>query len=909
MHKRVFLLLANLLFVALVFAAISPAQILTDVPSCYSFAGREAVCVQDGIVHLVYYNGASIEYVRKTDESVTSHFVDNLSFDSDNKPTLNIDNNIITIYYAKSGKVMKATSTDEGNTFNIETFENAGDRLPIVRKYNDEYTSFITAYDQYSDSLYTSFAGINEWPWGSPATYWGPDVIYGPVRSNGDIWVSQTGGGTNNGWPTFWGPVYTSGQIQSFSGTPPYEMVFRGGYYEHVDSLFTDNNLLQRQIMESASYVGGTDLDANRIMFVTVNGSMFTSWVGFIVQTGVDTLLAWSNYPPGTGDPIFTNVVAHMDTIWTSGPTGTCSGLKNVVSSPLWIRGNFSGNQVWYSPFDIKLVDDITLTNTPVGESPDGINGNPVNNSDYVALVSGGQIQVQYGYKDPQDSLRYKPNCGSDADGIWIYASLYTPKPARNGNPWYDGCFTFEYQRPHPSTPDVIYSDTFYDKIDMHRRQYPQTAEHPWPGNIDLPYYNPLWPERFPTMERGTIHLYGSTYQYRRGFSHRSIIDSDYPNPNNIWDIDNGYYGGGAGYPVTDPILGFTGQGINATGATGGGVGYKKDFHDDSRIGFDTFGFNPFGLGIRIKDTNDGQNWVWRYFQSLKESVEFKSIDLNENVEAFQLNNHIISSAPPASGNYTELDIPLADNEQIRGMQITVNDHLMLNIYQSNAAGQDSLKLVKIDPVSNEISPYFSLPAQTRMNTLAKTSYGTDLLAALENNGNIRFYSSTDNGMQTHYIWNPQITEWPNMSVDLEKSKLIVLPGNGDTLNVIIAIAHTPGNYYNLYYAGGELEYTSNNDYVEPPLAVQTSIYPNPFRTELSYAVTSNRNVKATVEVYNIKGQKVKVLMGGELLSKGVSRITWDGKDLKGRRAGSGIYFIKSRIGDRTLVSKVLRII
>jgi len=34
--------------------------------------------------------------------------------------------------------------------------------------------------------------------------FWGPDVFYGKVHSNDDIWIQQAGAGNNSGWPTFY---------------------------------------------------------------------------------------------------------------------------------------------------------------------------------------------------------------------------------------------------------------------------------------------------------------------------------------------------------------------------------------------------------------------------------------------------------------------------------------------------------------------------------------------------------------------------------------------------------------------------------------------------------------------------------------------------------------------------------
>jgi hypothetical protein len=91
-------------------------------------------------------------------------------------------------------------------------------------------------------------------------------------------------------------------------------------------------------------------------------------------------------------------------------------------------------------------------------------------------------------------------------------------------------------------------------------------------------------------MERGTIHLWGSIAQRRRGYVHRNVSDSEYPNPGGIWNIPIDFCGGPSGVPYTDPILGFNMQGINAPNTTtGSAVGYStKDYHFDNRFSFVT---------------------------------------------------------------------------------------------------------------------------------------------------------------------------------------------------------------------------------------------------------------------------------------------------------------------------------
>lgn len=411
--------------------------------------------------------------------------------------------------------------------------------------------------------------------------FWGPDVIYGRVHSNSDIWLKQDGGGENNGWPTFFGRVTTAGQINSISGLIPTNRVFMAGYWEHVTPI--EFNLTAETIRANGIIIGPGNPDPNRILFVTANGSGYTSMIGNVVYAGDDTVDVWTQYPPGTGDYLFRNVYPHYDTLWTQGPTGSIVNHSAFITSKLWLKGRFGGAQTWCSADTVYLMDDCTLQNTVTGSNPDGTDGSMINNSDILGIVSEKSILVGYGYKDPQTLERQRPNCNN----IWIYAALCALGEG-NGNSRKDGVFSFQYQHPHPSIPDTRLpnSNVVWSKIDLHRRAYPQTQNAPWLSAIDYPFYNPLWPESNPYAERGIIHLRGAVAQRRRGYVHRGAVDSEYPNLYSAWNIPMDFCGSNAGNSITDAILNRTFSCVNIEGATNRGVGYSKNYVYDSRFDF-----------------------------------------------------------------------------------------------------------------------------------------------------------------------------------------------------------------------------------------------------------------------------------------------------------------------------------
>ena len=82
--------------------------------------------------------------------------------------------------------------------------------------------------------------------------------------------------------------------------------------------------------------------------------------------------------------------------------------------------------------------------------------------------------------------------------------------------------------------------------------------------------------------------------------------------------------------------------------------------------------------------------------------------------------------------------------------------------------------------------------------------------------------------------------------------------------------------------------------------------YPNPFNpiTSIEFSVTQSSTL-VTLEIYNIKGRKVKQLIDGQI-SAGTHSIIWDGTDENNTPISSGIYFYKLRAGNFQQTRKMI---
>ena len=87
---------------------------------------------------------------------------------------------------------------------------------------------------------------------------------------------------------------------------------------------------------------------------------------------------------------------------------------------------------------------------------------------------------------------------------------------------------------------------------------------------------------------------------------------------------------------------------------------------------------------------------------------------------------------------------------------------------------------------------------------------------------------------------------------------------------------------------------------VTPTDYVLEQNYPNPFnpQTEVSFQLPKKEEV--TLEVFNMRGQKVATLIDRQLKAAGRYTVTFDGADLT-----SGIYLYRLQAGDQVLVKKM----
>lgn len=96
-----------------------------------------------------------------------------------------------------------------------------------------------------------------------------------------------------------------------------------------------------------------------------------------------------------------------------------------------------------------------------------------------------------------------------------------------------------------------------------------------------------------------------------------------------------------------------------------------------------------------------------------------------------------------------------------------------------------------------------------------------------------------------------------------------------------------------------------NNDPIMVPVIQSVSVYPNPASQSSSISFNLTKSAPVSIAIYNIKGQKVKDLIGSELKS-GNYQFTWNGKDDNGRYCSSGVYYYRIVTPEKNITKKML---
>jgi hypothetical protein len=82
--------------------------------------------------------------------------------------------------------------------------------------------------------------------------------------------------------------------------------------------------------------------------------------------------------------------------------------------------------------------------------------------------------------------------------------------------------------------------------------------------------------------------------------------------------------------------------------------------------------------------------------------------------------------------------------------------------------------------------------------------------------------------------------------------------------------------------------------------------YPNPFSDEITVEIKLTLDSEVSVEILNQLGQQVKFIATKQILTSGLHKFTWNGKNANNQTLSPGIYHLKLIINEKEIHKKIV---
>ena len=119
--------------------------------------------------------------------------------------------------------------------------------------------------------------------------------------------------------------------------------------------------------------------------------------------------------------------------------------------------------------------------------------------------------------------------------------------------------------------------------------------------------------------------------------------------------------------------------------------------------------------------------------------------------------------------------------------------------------------------------------------------------------------------------------------------------GATDTLTIVTSIdtSFTDTTYSYLFCIDEQPVNRVASSGRELPKHFNMQVWPNPFNPETFISLRVNKEVQASLNIYNTRGQLVRKLFGNRTLPPGAYQLSWNGRDEKGIALPSGLYVLQ----------------
>lgn len=184
-------------------------------------------------------------------------------------------------------------------------------------------------------------------------------------------------------------------------------------------------------------------------------------------------------------------------------------------------------------------------------------------------------------------------------------------------------------------------------------------------------------------------------------------------------------------------------------------------------------------------------------------------------------------------------------------------------------------------------------PLSNYMWLYADYNYPTQILIPYAETANVLFTTQNIDPPDANLsIWN---SNGSYRTIASSFSLASIIPDTTTLVDMLEIICDTL-NVFNANPSG-------NADEALIPAIASISSYPNPSRSMVNFSYSLPKAVKVSMEIYNLKGQKVRNLQNAHV-EKGEHSFVWDSKDESGKPCASGVYLYRFQSGMQTVTGK-----
>lgn len=305
-------------------------------------------------------------------------------------------------------------------------------------------------------------------------------------------------------------------------------------------------------------------------------------------------------------------------------------------------------------------------------------------------------------------------------------------------------------------------------------------------------------------------------------------------------------------------------------------------------------------------------------------AMSIEGIGLVNINQSYFTNNEASNNAGAISINQGEVKINnsiIANNTGQNAGAITLNNSANLTLRNTTIANNESLspsgaQIMNIGSLTNVMNSIFF----GTNDILNLAGMNTITYSRMINNASGEGCITTDpmfvnpsNGLGS--LEETQASDWM-----LQENSPCIDAGNPDAQYNDKEDPASPGNalYPSLGTVrndmgafGGQNRYddsvSNDENTIIKPKYLSLSAYPNPFNpnVNIEFNRTKNSPENIQVDIYNVRGQKVKNLLNQYTNEKTI-RLSWNGLNENGKTMPSGIYFIKATSSNDVLTKKVI---